>query len=245
MKGERKMNIKGGYTNYGQDIGILMMPTVFPRLLGDIGNARTFKVPVRYHIVNDVIGINLNEKNAEEKLLQPFICAAQMLEAQGCKAITTSCSFLGGFQRELANSVSIPVFTTPLILVPMIHTMLSNKLEIGIFTMDNNLMTEEYFNQAGWSSEKIRVCVSGLSAGTEFSKLFIDDSPEGSLERLEQCVKELTERHMKAHPDTGAIVLECTNYAPFAKIIHKISGIPVFGLNQLVEFIDASVNFTV
>ena len=239
------MNIRGGYTNYGQDIGILMMPTVFPRLLGDIGNARTFKAPVRYYVVNDVVGINLNEKNAEEKLLQPFILAAQALEAQGCKAITTSCSFLGGFQRKLADAVKIPVFTTPLILVPMLHTMLNGKLEIGIFTTDNNLMTEEYFNQAGWSSKDIQVCVSGLPAESEFSKLFIQDSPEGNMEALEKCVQELTEQHMKAHPGTGAIVLECTNYAPFANTIHRIAGVPVFGLNQLVEFMDAGVHFTV
>ena len=44
--------LKGGYTTYGQDIGILMMRTVFPRLPGDIGNARSFRVPVRYRIVD-------------------------------------------------------------------------------------------------------------------------------------------------------------------------------------------------
>ena len=95
-------SIKGGYTNYGQDIGILMMHTVFPRLIGDIGNARTFSIPVRYCIV-DVDPLNMTEKNADERLLQPFIRAAQQLEAEGCKAITTSCGFLGSFQQQLAD----------------------------------------------------------------------------------------------------------------------------------------------
>ena len=35
------MLLKGGYTNYGQDIGVLMLDTKFPRIPGDIGNART------------------------------------------------------------------------------------------------------------------------------------------------------------------------------------------------------------
>ena len=47
-------NIKGGYTNYGQDIGILMLETIFPRIQGDIGNARTFDFPVKYRVVRNV-----------------------------------------------------------------------------------------------------------------------------------------------------------------------------------------------
>lgn len=236
------MNIKGGYTNYGQDIGILMMPTIFPRLLGDIGNARTFNVPIRYRIVQNVEGANLSVHNAQERLLMPFIRAAQSLEQEGCKAITTSCSFLSGFQRQLADAVNIPVFTSTLLLAPMVHTMLNHKKKIGILTISPELMTEEYFNQSGWSSKDIPVCVSGLPENSEFSKLIIGDFLEGDLEKLETCVLELTERHMIAHPDTGAILLECSNYAPFARLIQKASGVPVFGINQLIEFIDACVN---
>lgn len=236
------MNIKGGYTNYGQDIGILMMPTIFPRLLGDIGNARTFNVPVRYCIVQNVEGANLNVHNAQERLLMPFIRAAQSLEQEGCKAITTSCSFLSGFQRQLADAVNIPVFTSTLLLAPMVHTMLNHKKKIGILTISPELMTEEYFNQSGWSSRDIPVCVSGLPENSEFSKLIIGDFLEGDLEKLEACVLELTERHMVEHPDTGAILLECSNYAPFARLIQKASGVPVFGINQLIEFIDTCVN---
>lgn len=236
------MNIKGGYTNYGQDIGILMMPTVFPRLLGDIGNARTFNVPVRYRIVQNVEGANLNVHNAQERLLMPFIRAAQSLEQEGCKAITTSCSFLSGFQRQLADAVNIPVFTSTLLLAPMVHTMLNRKLKIGILTINPELITEEYFNQSGWSSKDIPVCVSGLQKSSEFSKLIIGDFLEGDLEKLETCVLELTQRHMATYPDTGAILLECSNYAPFARLIQKASGVPVFGINQLIEFIDACVN---
>ncbi|HWP51742.1 MAG TPA: aspartate/glutamate racemase family protein [Clostridia bacterium] len=236
------MNIKGGYTNYGQDIGILMMPTVFPRLLGDIGNARTFKIPVRYRIVQNVEGANLNIYNAQERLLMPFIRAAQSLEQEGCKAITTSCSFLSGFQRQLSDAVNIPVFTSTLLMAPMVHTMLNRRRKIAILTINPKLMTEEYFNQSGWSSKDIPVCVSGLTESSEFSKLIIGDFLEGDVEKLKASVLELTQRHMAEYPDTGAILLECPNYAPFASLIQKAAGVPVFGINQLIEFIDACVN---
>ena len=233
--------IKGGYTNYGQDIGILMMRTVFPRLVGDIGNARTFSVPVRYQIV-DVDPLNMTTKNADSRLLTPFIEAARQLEAEGCKAIATSCGFLAGFQRQLADAVNIPVFTSPLILVPMLHTALSRKRSIGILTEYAQGMSEPYFNQAGWSSKDIPVHVSGLSSDSAFSRLIIGDNPEGNWEHMSDSICEMTRRHMEQYPDTGALVLECANYAPFTRIIQDIAQVPVFGINQLLEYISASVN---
>ncbi len=236
------MRIKGGYTSYGQSIGILMMDTVFPRLVGDIGNARTYKVPVKYYTVRNVSTEKMNASNAERLLLTPFIEAARELEREGCKAITTSCSFLTGFQKQLADAVNIPVFTNTLILAPFIHTMLNSKLKIGIFTECADLLQEDYFNQLGWSGNQIPVCISGMPEDSPFSKLFIHDKLEEDLEVLENCIREMTIKHMEEHPDTGAILLECTNFAPFTNLIQNISGLPVFGINQLLEYIDSCIN---
>lgn len=236
------MNIKGGYTTYGQDIGILMMDTVFPRLVGDIGNARSFSVPVRYHVVRDVNGATLTGQNAHKELLKPFVRAAQELEATGCRAITTSCSFLGGFQQALAQSVNIPVFTSTLLLAPMLHAMLKTDRKIGILSECPKLLGEEAFRQAGWSAADIPVCVSGPAPGSEFSRLVIGDNTEGNVELLRACIAEMTGRHMQENPDTGALLLECTNFAPFTRMIAKIAGVPVFGINQLIEYMDACIN---
>ena len=233
--------MKGGYTTYGQDIGILMMRTVFPRLPGDIGNARSFRVPVRYRIV-DVDPLNLTEKNADSQLIRPFIEAAQELGREGCRAITTSCSFLGGFQRRLADAVHVPVFTSTLLLVPIVYNMLSRERKIGILTESQDILPEAYFNQAGWSSRQIPVCITGQTPDSAFSKLIIGDNAEGNRRQILECITEMTERHMREHPDTGALVLECTNYAPFAGLIRAISGVPVFSIIDLVEFIDRSLN---
>ena len=45
------MIVKGGYTNYGQEVGILMLDTFFPRIPGDMGNATTWPFPVLYRVV--------------------------------------------------------------------------------------------------------------------------------------------------------------------------------------------------
>ena len=43
------------------------------------------------------------------------------------QAITTNCGFLAKFQREIAAAVTVPVFTSSLMLVPMVHRMFSWK----------------------------------------------------------------------------------------------------------------------
>lgn len=235
------MKIQGGYTFYGQEIGILMLDTVFPRVKGDIGNAYTFPFPVRYYVVKNVFTGKKLPRDADEILLSAFCKAAKELEAEGCKAITTSCGFLAGFQEELADAVSIPVFTSTLALVPMIYPMIGKGKKIAIFTERAEFMTEYLFQKSGWSSENIPVCVYDLPENSDFNQLVIYDRPDGEIDGIRDCIEGMVKRCMAENDDIGAIVLECQNFAPYGNLIQKISGVPVFGINQLVEFIHSAV----
>ena len=242
QKGQVNMKLTGGYTNYGQDIGILMLDTIFPRIPGDIGNALSYPFPVRYKVVKDAFCERIMGDQVDEELLAPFIKAAQELEAEGCKAITTSCGFLAGFQRKLADSVHIPVFTSGLILVPLVWSMINHDQTIGIFTERAAHLGEYHFNQLGWSSKDIPVHVTGMLEDSPFPALFIGNQMSEDREILEACMLEMTERHMREHPDTGAIVFECTNFGPFSQKVQEIAKVPVFGINQLLEWMQSCVN---
>lgn len=237
------MKIQGGYTFYGQEIGILMLDTVFPRVKGDIGNAYTFPFPVRYYVVKNVFTGKKLPRDADEILLSAFCKAAKELESEGCKAITTSCGFLAGFQEELADAVSIPVFTSTLALVPMIYPMIGKGKKIAIFTERAEFMTEYLFQKSGWSSENIPVCVYDLPENSDFNQLVIYDRPDGEIDGIRDCIEGMVKRCMAENDDIGAIVLECQNFAPYGNLIQKISGVPVFGINQLVEFIHSAVYY--
>ena len=178
------MLLKGGYTNYGQDIGILMLDTRFPRIPGDIGNARSYEgIPIRYKVVKNAHASKVMGKEPDAELLKPFIEAAQELEAEGVKAITTSCGFLAAFQRTLADSVNIPVFTSALMLAPLVHSMINKNKKIGIFTERAWNMDENHFLKCGWSSKDIPVCVTGMLEGSPFPALFIDEEQGGATNR--------------------------------------------------------------
>lgn len=237
------MRLRGGYTTYGQDIGVLMLDTQFPRLPGDVGNNASYpNVHLRYKVVKNAYGTRIMGKNPDPELLRPFIDAARELEADGCKAITTSCGFLAAFQKELASAVHVPVFTSAMILVPLIQRMINPDQEIAIFTERAWNLTENHLNQLGFSTKDIPVVVTGMPEGSPFPGLFIENNLEEDLEVLEECMREMTIRNMKEHPNTGAIVFECTNMGPFSKVVQDIAKVPVFGLSQLVEYMASVVN---
>jgi len=238
------MKFASGYTNYGQDIGVLMLDTSFPRIPGDIGNAKSYpNVHVRYKVVKGAHSPRIMGQQADPELIQPFIDAARELEAEGCKAITTSCGFLAMFQEELAAAVNIPVFTSAMMLAPLVRTMINKDKEIAIFTERAWNLTETHFNKLGFSTKDIPIAVTGMLEGSPFPAVFIDGKYEDySRDVLQACMEEMTTRHMKEHPNTGAIIFECTNFGPFSSYVQEIAQVPVFGINQMLEWIASCVS---
>src|SRR5262245_22279695 len=108
-----------------------MLDTQFPRIPRDMGHATTLPFPVRYHRV-DGAPPDLVLRRGAEGLLDAFIQAARHLEREGVGAITTNCGFLVKFQRQMAAAVRVPVFTSSLLLVPLVHRLLEPKRRVGI-----------------------------------------------------------------------------------------------------------------
>ena len=138
------MRVRGGQNLYGFGVGILVLDTQFPRAPGDIGNATTFDFPVLYHRVAGASSDQVVRGTGRE-LLPSFIEGARALEREGARAITTSCGFLARFQSDLAAAVSVPVFTSSLLLVPFVHRMLAPGRAVGILTVDASSLGPAHF----------------------------------------------------------------------------------------------------
>ncbi|MCR4442283.1 MAG: aspartate/glutamate racemase family protein [Peptococcaceae bacterium] len=224
----------GGRTNYGEAIGIIMLETAFPRLPGDVGNASTFSFPVRYKVVKGASPQKV-VKEADPALLQPFIEAARELEKEGVRAITTSCGFLAMFQREMADAVNVPVFSSSLLQVPLAYAVISKSQQVGILTARVQSLTERHFAGAGISG--IPVVVAGMDDAPEFTGAFIDGKPDLDVEKCRQEMIEAAKGLKTKHPRVGAIVMECTNMPPFAKAVQEAVNLPVFDAVTLINYV--------
>ncbi len=233
------MQVRGGANLYGYSVGILVLDTRFPRILGDVGNAATFDFPVRYHRVAGASSDGVVRRGHGE-LLPLFIEGARVLEREGVRAISTSCGFLAKFQRELAAAVSVPVLTSSLMLVPLVHHMLSPDRAVGIITVDASSLGAEHLAGAG-ISRGMRVVVAGLETEKEFTRVLLDDLLTLDVEAAHHEHLTVARRMLAEHPEIGAIVLECANMPPYRADIQAATGLPVFDITTLVRMVHDAV----
>jgi len=233
------MILTGGTNVCGIPIGILCLETYYGKVPGHIRNATTFDFPVVYKVVNGSTPKKVVDE-ADPSLLEPFIEAARELEQEGVRAITSSCGFLVLFQRELADSVSVPVYISGLIQVPMVHCMLRRDQKVGIFAAKKNKLTEEHLRAVG--ADAVPVCIAGMDEQEEFCDVIIDGKrKELNMDRLEKEVLSVVDILVRENPDMGALVLECTDLVPFAHLIQQRADVPIFDIITLTNMVYEAV----
>lgn len=218
-----------------QPVGILMLDTKFPRVSGDIGNAKTWPFPVRYHIMESVIPDKVIGKEPLKETLQQFIDAAKAVESCGVRAITTSCGFLAIYQSDIAKEISVPFVSSALITVPFISNIVGNR-GVGILTEHASDLTEKHFQGVGWSQSDYNVKIYGMDKDAVFPQVFIGNREEANLQELENDIKKLAEK-VKEDASVKALVLECTNFVPWGQLIGRITGFPVFHIVNVVQMV--------
>jgi hypothetical protein len=227
-----KRTAKAGLNIYGQTIGVLILETAFPRIPGSIGNLDTFSFPVVHKVIK-ATNVNNIILEPDLSLVEPFIEGARELEREGVKGITTSCGFLGMFQKEISDAVSIPVFCSSLLQVPMAARMIRSDQKVGILTADKRNLTEKNLRPMGIDAS-IPVVIAGRETCPEFWGVFFEDKPEMDTDRMEQeavlMIQDLTRRE-----PLGALVIECSTLPPFAPAIQKATGLPVFDFITLTN----------
>jgi Asp/Glu/hydantoin racemase len=236
-------SVRGGHNQYGFTVGILMLDTRFPRIPGDMGNASTFPFPVRYLRVAGADPDRVVRKGARD-LLPAFVEGARALEREGVGAITTNCGFLARFQDELAAAVAVPVFTSSLLLVPLVHRMLAPGRRVGVLTVDAASLTRDHLAAAGIAPE-VPLAVAGLEGEKEFTRVLLGDELILDVDAARAEHVRVAQRLIADHPDVGAIVLECTNMPPYAADVQRATGRPVFDIVSLVTMVHAALVSTI
>jgi Asp/Glu/hydantoin racemase len=231
--------VQGGVNQYGFTVGILMLDTRFPRIPGDMGNATTFPFPVRYERVSGAEP-DLVVRRGAAGLLPAFVDGARRLEREGVGAITTNCGFLVKFQRELAQSVEVPVFTSSLLLVPLVHRLLPPGRRVGIMTVNAGSLTAEHLAGAGIGGA-IPIAVAGMETEKEFTRALLGNELVLDVDAAREEHVRVARRLVGEHPDVGAIVRECTNMPPYTADVQRETGLPVFDIVSLVTMIHAAL----
>lgn len=223
----------GGYNTYGSGVGIMMLDTTFPRPPGDVGNAQSYDYPVYYEVVEGADPVRV-VREQDSELLEPFVEAAQGLVERGAVAVTTGCGFLLMFQDELAARIpNVPLFTSSLLQIPLVKSMLAPDQKIGILSADEGHL--ERIDHPVLTENDDRLVFEGVAASGAFQDVIIDQSEqELDLDVVGRDVVEAAER-LTREENLGAIIFECTNLRPYVDEVQDATGLPVFDYLTLTD----------
>ncbi len=230
-----------GRATYGYAVGIVMQADRILRLPGDVGNATTFPFPVRYEVVDDVDPADLKCPERARAAARRFAQAARALERAGVRIIGTGCGYLSILQRELQAAVGALVLSSSLIQVPWVAAALPPGKRVGIITADSRALGDAYFEPVGWTTRTVPVAVAGIEREERFLALLRGERiTDAQVEEMHRAMGRLATTFARAHPDIGALVLECTNLPPFAAAMQRACGLPVFDVVTLLTWAHAA-----
>jgi hypothetical protein len=159
-----------------------------------------------------------------------FARAVQALEAEGARAITTSCGFLVLLQDALQAAVRVPVLTSSLLQLP---GLLARQTKVGVLTISASALGPEHLLAAGVPAGRLGdVVVQGVEPAGEFAASILGNRDTMDLERAGRDVVEAALALKQREPSLRDVVLECTNMPPYRQAVEAATGLKTWALTD-------------
>src|SRR5665647_163291 len=97
--------------------GLMQLET----MTGNSTNLKSYPFPVKLVHVEGANVETVITHPSKEVLSRMIDIANKLVKEDGIKAISTSCGFNAIFQKELAEALDVPVFTSALLMVPFVQ----------------------------------------------------------------------------------------------------------------------------
>jgi hypothetical protein len=227
---------------YGMGLGIIILDDVYPGFPGDVRNASAYPFPIQYEIAEGVDIRTLVHEDDKSPCREPVLRAARKLEKMGCRAIAAECGYFAYFQKDVAAAVAVPAFMSSLLQVPFAQQIIGPDKVVGILVAREGKMTPAHLNAVGIrpGSNYVITGAEDEHRCPEFLHLWYaperTDPPGAYYDRAERDIVRVAVDFRLAHPNMGAMVLECTGFQPFARAIQREIDLPIFSWGTLLDY---------
>ena len=216
-------------------LGILMLDTRFPRIVGDIGNAASFDFPVIFRRMEGIGSADAVTAHPDRRrVLAALADNARALAAEGAVGLSTSCGFLALYQDDLAAVAPVPVATSALL-----HIRKLAGKRVGVLTASARNLTPAHFAAVGAPGD---TPVVGLPEDSSFARTFIGNATTLDRDQVEREVVAAARDLVARHPGIDTVVFECTNLPPYKQAVRKAIGLPVFDVLDLLKEFYAGIS---
>jgi len=224
--------------HYGTTLGVLIMQSRVPCIPGSVSNASSYDFPVIYRVVE---GLDVQRLvfNADASLAAPVIAAAQELERAGVSAITTDCGYMALFQAQVAAAVKVPVCLSSLLQVPFVRSLLPATRKVGVVVADSRSLRPQMLVSIGVDASSM--VVAGMEGRAAFWSAIMEENGTLDSDAIEAELHEVVGKLLSSNRDIGALLLECSEFPPYAASVQAKYRLPVFDFQTMIRYVYSSL----
>lgn len=220
-------------------IGVLMFESAGDRMIGDPGMPGTFPFPIRYGIVP---GSYRDLIHGSPQTCKRLCTAAQKLEQEGVAAIAGDCGLMALYQSALAQSVTVPIVSSSLVLLPLAQCLIGKDRKIGIITGHSQLLSQRHL--LGANADLSRLVIQGMEEQPHFRQVVLEASCPQDYQLMARDVQNAVKLLLERDETISAVLLECSNLSTFAREISKHFQLPVLDVNLAIQMLYLARNHT-
>ncbi len=242
------IHAQAGKYAYGLGLGVMLVDEVYPGFPGDVRNASAYPFPIQYDVVEGVDIVKLVHGDDRSGCLPPILDAARRLERMGCRAIAAECGYFSYYQEAVARHVGVPVFMSSLLQVPLMQRLVGLESEVGIICAVRSRLSDEHLSNVGIDPTG-NLTIVGVADDYEtphFDSLWVESKrpslPTSDFDAAAADFLAICKDFIAKNPDVRAVLLECTGFQPFARIVQREIGLPIFSWSTLLDYAFSVVN---
>lgn len=238
---QKRITARAGRRVSGAGVGVILVDDVYPAFPGDVRNASAYPFPIQYDVAEGVDIYDLVRAEDKSHLLPPILDSARRLERMGCRAIAAECGYFAWFQREIAAAVSVPVFSSSLLQIPLAQALVGPDRTVGVLVASGEHLRDRHLTAVGVTLGSNYVVHGAMDGGRipDFHTLWNADvrpaEPTADHATAEADFVAVGVEFATAHADMGAMVLECTGFPPFARALQQEIDMPVFSWSTMLD----------
>ena len=238
---EAEVYIPKGQVVGGYAIGIVCLGDQWvPPPPGSVENASTFNFPVclkPIHVGCKEIVLGKASPTILEKTIK---AGKELVEKLGCRAIVGACGYFANYQEEVAAALDVPVFLSSLMQVPIVIRALKPRQKVGIICANEHALSAAPALKQCGVDDLSNIVIAGAQDTSQFKNLW-DNTGHINSAKFGQELADIAKKIVSDHPDVGAIVLEGSDFPPYAWAIQKAVRLPVFDFTTMINWIYSAV----
>ncbi|KAK0447312.1 hypothetical protein EV421DRAFT_194907 [Armillaria borealis] len=223
-------------------LGVLQLNTKFYRPPGDCGNPKSYSYPVVISIVEAATRetVVLGGREGQIALVDAFVKeGTRLMKEENVTCLITSCGFMAATHRELAEKMPIPIGTSALLQVRWLRELFGGSPDtVGVITFSSENLTDDHFKGIALD---VAPPMKGMPVGGAFHN-WMTCTTEFDFAACEAEVVKAAKEIQRENPRIRAICFECTNMPPFTAAVKEATGLPVYSVLTLADWLYSASN---